>query len=82
MIVKKIIKQQKLEPQFDKHPPPAPPPPSQSNTAETDSPSSSESIGNVHVWKVKEEEIIVHLRHEPLGTFLKNNKSWGFVAEN
>lgn len=81
MIVKKIIKQQKPEPQFDKHPPPAPLP-SQSNTAERDSSSSSESIGNVHVWKVKEEEIIVHLRHEPLETFLKNNKSWGFVAEN
>lgn len=81
MIVKKLIKQQKSEPQFDKHPYPAPPP-TQSDTGETDSPSSSESIGNVHVWKDKEEEIIVHLRHEPRGTFLKNNKSWGFVAEN
>lgn len=41
MIVKMLIEQQKPEPQFDKPPPPAPPPTSQSDTVETDSPSSS-----------------------------------------
>lgn len=41
-----------------------------------------ELIGNVYVWKVKEKEIIVYLRYEFLGIFLKNNKLWGFVVEN
>ena len=42
---KNLIEHQKPPPQYETPPPPAPPPTSQSDTAETDSISSSESVG-------------------------------------
>ena len=62
--VKMLIKHQKPPPQYERPPPPALPTTSQSDTAETDSISSSESAGCYHVWKEKEVDMLAHLRHE------------------
>ena len=82
--VKMLIKHQKPPPQYETPPPPAPPPTSQSDTAETDSTSSSESVSCSHVWKEKEEDTLVHLRHErqDLKKTKKNKKSLHIMAGN
>ena len=80
MIVKMLIEHQKPPPQYETPPPPAPPTTSQSDTAETDSTSSSESTGCLHVWKEKEEDMLVHLRHERQDLSFKNKKSMHIMA--
>ncbi|XP_062575314.1 uncharacterized protein LOC134237229 isoform X2 [Saccostrea cucullata] len=87
MVVKMLIENQKPVPQFQRPPPPAPPPSSQSEETDFPStsesvPSTSESVpstsesapstsGYVHVWNEKEEDMLVHLRHERQDLFLK-----------
>lgn len=79
-----LIEHQKPPPQYETPPPPAPPPTSQSDTAETDYTSSSESTGCLHVWKEKEEDMLVHLRHERQDLFLKTRNHstlWQEISE-
>lgn len=79
-----LIEHQKPPPQYETPPPPAPPTTSQSDTAETDSTSSSESTGCLHVWKEKEEDMLVHLRHERQDLFLKTRNHstlWQEISE-